>query len=88
MEAETIEKEEYRKMSGMQELQWSKGNDPVLTPPNFIETNLMTINGPTISRGNCTKIWRQSPRFISSLSRKRGTRWNNGKAIKSNAKTN
>ena len=74
MEAETIEKEEYRKMSGMQELQWSKGNDPVLTP--------------TISRGNCTKIWRQSPRFISSLSRKRGTRWNNGKAIKSNAKTN
>ena len=43
MEAETIEKEEYRKMSGMQELQWSKGNDPVLTPPNFIETNLMTI---------------------------------------------
>ena len=41
MEAETIEKEEYRKMSGMQELQWSKGNDPVLTPPNFIETNLM-----------------------------------------------
>lgn len=43
MEAETIEKENYRRTSGVQEVQWSKGNNPILTPPNFIETNLMTI---------------------------------------------
>jgi len=43
MEAETIEKENYRKTSGVQEIQWSKGTNPVLTPPNFIETSLITI---------------------------------------------
>lgn len=43
IQKERAEKEAYRKTSGIQETQWSKGKQPVLTPPNFIETNLIAI---------------------------------------------
>ena len=43
MEEELSQKENYRRTSGVQEKQWSKGKDPVLTPANFIETNLIEI---------------------------------------------
>lgn len=43
MEEELSQKENYRRTSGVQEKQWSKRKDPVLTPANFIETNLIEI---------------------------------------------
>jgi len=43
MEQEFIEKQNYQKKYGLQELLWSKGNDPIVTLESYIQTNLIEI---------------------------------------------